>query len=143
MDSTITVFGSPNQTLCIPVQVLLDGRIENTERFTVHLNSTDDMVVLHMTEAEVLITDSDGSSVTKSYSIFTFTVTIFDTVVIVGFVGDEFRMVLEGNFTRTCASFGNTPLDRDVPIQFSLLPVTAEGTLLIATTSHDNKTLFC
>lgn len=36
-------------------------------------------------------------------------------------------MVLEGNNLTMCASFRDTPLDRDVPMQFSLQPVTALG----------------
>lgn len=60
IDSTITVFGPPNQTICTPVEVLQDGRVESTERFTVQLNSSDEAVRFSVSQAEVFILDSDG-----------------------------------------------------------------------------------
>lgn len=61
LDSTITVFGAPNQNICTPVETLLDRRIEDTERFTVQLNTSDTNVVIFRREAEILLTDSDGN----------------------------------------------------------------------------------
>lgn len=60
IDSTITVFGPPNQTICTPVEVMPDGRVESTERFTVLLNSSDEAVSFEVFQAEVFILDSDG-----------------------------------------------------------------------------------
>ena len=54
------IFGAPNQSLCTPVTVMLDGRIEATERFTVQLNTSDNAVFFNITETQVVISDSDG-----------------------------------------------------------------------------------
>ena len=91
-----------------------------------HLNTSDDVVVLNVTEAEILLTDSDGSLHIEL--LLSMLATIYNllsvTVVMVGFE-DDFRTILEGNNLTTCASFRNVSLDRDVPIQFNLQSITA------------------
>ena len=59
-NTTVSILGSPNQSICIAIVVVFDGRIEPVEMFIVQLRTDDTAVNLGLNETRVIINDSDG-----------------------------------------------------------------------------------
>lgn len=64
MNESFSVIGGPFTSVCVPVNVTMDGRIENTETFDLLMSSNDSAVDFGITLVEITLRDSDGMHVT-------------------------------------------------------------------------------
>lgn len=63
MNETIQFFGGQFLVECFNITVTTDRLVENDESFTLLMTSADSAVMLEISEVEVRLVDSDGTSI--------------------------------------------------------------------------------
>ena len=108
IDTTVT-FNAALSSICINILTLNDSLVEETEVFTVRINSTDSAITIGE-DSEVLITDSNMREVLVTFD-------------------QSSYQVIEGEVASVCVNLTSNPLnlDRNVEIMLSTVSSDAEG----------------
>ena len=113
---------------CESISINNDSVVENTEDFVVTLAapSSDPAATISAdgSVANVNIVDSTSKSEVSNYT-FAICYTKFAGIIVSSPV--LFFSIFEGRTASVCVIFNNTMLDRDVPIIFTVTPVSAVG----------------
>ena len=128
LNTSINILGSPSQSICTEMVIEFDGRIEPMEMFFVQLRTDDTAIYLGLNETRVFINDSDGTY--HSCIANTHKQNVFAAVIEVALMPSAFT-IPEGDVIMVCASFSATPLDRNVSLHFSILPMSASGIVIL------------